>query len=115
MKNVYLAIKRLAETNSTKRFVFPMHLNPNARRPAEEILGGLGNVHLIDPLDYRDFVYMLALSVLVITDSGNSGRGTLVRNSCAVTRNSTERPEGIDAGVATLVGTDPETIFRGGK
>ncbi len=113
MRNVYNAVKRLAVEYPLKQFIFPMHLNPNARRPAEEILSESANVHLIAPLDYQDFVYMLATASLIITDSGGvQEEAPSFGTHVLVTRQSTERPEGIEAGVAVLVGTDEDEIVE---
>lgn len=115
MKNVYRAISRLATRYPETKFVFPMHLNPNARKPAEELLSGLPNVELIAPLDYQDFVYMLAKACLIISDSGGvQEEAPSFGTHVLVTRETTERPEGILAGVATLVGTNEEEIFEQG-
>lgn len=107
------AIKHLAERYADVDFVYPMHLNPNVRRPVIEILGdGVEkNVFLIEPLQYLPFVYMMQHSYLVLTDSGGvqeeaPGLGKPV----LVMRNTTERPEAVEAGTVRLVGTDQQKI-----
>ena len=96
-------------------FVYPMHLNPNVRKPVLEILGeGADNVFLIEPLDYLPFVYMMQHSTLILTDSGGvqeeaPGLGTPV----LVMRDTTERPEAVEAGTVLLVGTNREKIEQG--
>lgn len=110
------AIKHLAERYTDVDFVYPMHLNPNVRRPVIEILGdGVEkNVFLIEPLQYLPFVYMMQHSYLVLTDSGGvqeeaPGLGKPV----LVMRNTTERPEAVEAGTVRLVGTDQQKIEQG--
>ena len=113
------AIKRLAEQYPLNDFVFPMHLNPNVRKPIFEILGDtnqqvLSNIHLIEPLDYLPFVYLMNLSTIVLTDSGGiqeeaPGLGKPV----LVMRDTTERPEAVSAGTVKLVGTDYDKILEG--
>lgn len=110
------AIKHLAERYADVDFAYPMHLNPNVRRPVIEILGdGIEkNVFLIEPLQYLPFVYMMQHSYLVLTDSGGvqeeaPGLGKPV----LVMRNTTERPEAVEAGTVRLVGTDQQKIEQG--
>jgi len=91
--------------------VFPVHPNPHVRRAMEPILGGLANVALIDPLDYPHFVRLLAISDLVLTDSGGvQEEAPAFGKPVLVMRETTERPEGIEAGTAKLVGTDKARI-----
>ena len=113
--NICHAIKNLAEKNPDVDFVYPMHLNPNVRKPVLEILGkGESNVFLIEPLQYLPFVYMMEKSYLILTDSGGvqeeaPGLGKPV----LVMRDTTERPEAEDAGTVILVGTDQKKIEDG--
>lgn len=113
--NICYAIKNLAEKYSNVDFVYPMHLNPNVRKPVLEILGkGESNVFLIEPLQYLPFVYMMEKSYLILTDSGGvqeeaPGLGKPV----LVMRDTTERPEAVDAGTVILVGTDQKKIEDG--
>lgn len=110
--NICHAIKHLAEHYPEVDFVYPMHLNPNVRKPVLEILGeGAENVFLIEPLDYLPFVYMMQHSTLILTDSGGvqeeaPGLGKPV----LVMRDTTERPEALEAGTVLLVGTNREKI-----
>jgi UDP-N-acetylglucosamine 2-epimerase (non-hydrolysing) len=91
--------------------VFPVHPNPHVRSAMEPILGGLANVALIDPLDYPHFVRLLATSELVLTDSGGvQEEAPSLGKPVLVMRETTERPEGIEAGTARLVGTDKARI-----
>lgn len=113
--NICHAIKHLAEQYPDVDFVYPMHLNPNVRKPVLEILGeGAENVFLIEPLDYLPFVYMMQHSTLILTDSGGvqeeaPGLGKPV----LVMRDTTERPEAVEAGTVLLVGTNREKIEQG--
>lgn len=93
------------------QFVYPVHLNPNVRSPVYELLGGLPNVQLIDPLDYFSLVHLMKQSTLILTDSGGiQEEAPSLRVPVLVMREETERPEGIEAGVARLVGTDRDRI-----
>ena len=113
--NICHAIKNLATAYPNVDFVYPMHLNPNVRKPVLEILGeGADNVYLIEPLDYLPFVYMMQHSTLILTDSGGvqeeaPGLGKPV----LVMRDTTERPEAVEAGTVLLVGTNREKIEQG--
>ena len=113
--NICHAIKHLAKQYPMVDFVYPMHLNPNVRKPVLEILGeGAENVFLIEPLDYLPFVYMMQQSTLILTDSGGvqeeaPGLGKPV----LVMRDTTERPEAVEAGTVLLVGTNREKIEQG--
>ena len=113
--NICHAIKHLAEQYKNVDFVYPMHLNPNVRKPVLEILGEKAeNVFLIEPLDYLPFVYMMQYSTLILTDSGGvqeeaPGLGKPV----LVMRDTTERPEAVEAGTVLLVGTNREKIEHG--
>lgn len=113
--NICHAIKSLSQRYPEVDFVYPMHLNPNVRKPVMEILGGdEDNVFLIDPLQYLPFVYLMEQSYLILTDSGGiqeeaPGLGKPV----LVMRNTTERPEAVDAGTVLLVGADQDRIEKG--
>lgn len=113
--NICNAIKTLSDQHPEVDFVYPMHLNPNVRRPVLDILGkDCDNVFLINPLDYLEFVYMMKSSYLVLTDSGGvqeeaPGLGKPV----LVMRDTTERPEAVEAGTVKLVGTNKEMIIQG--
>lgn len=113
--NICHAIASLAEKYPNVDFVYPMHLNPNVRKPVLEILGkGLTNVFLIEPLQYLQFVFLMEKSYLVLTDSGGvqeeaPGLGKPV----LVMRDTTERPEAVEAGTVILVGADRARIEDG--
>ena len=108
------AIRDLARKYPDVDFVYPMHLNPNVRKPIREVFGEgkWDNLFFIEPLDYLDFVYLMSRSYLVLTDSGGiqeeaPGLGKPV----LVMRDTTERPEALEAGTVRLVGTDYERIM----
>lgn len=114
--NICHAIKNLAERYPDTDFVYPVHLNPNVRKPVFEILGDGAekNIFLIEPLQYLPFVYMMERSYLILTDSGGvqeeaPGLGKPV----LVMRNTTERPEAVEARTVLLVGTDRAKIEQG--
>lgn len=113
--NICHAIRSLSQRYPEVDFVYPVHLNPNVRKPVMEILGdGSENVFLIDPLQYLPFVYLMEQSYLILTDSGGiqeeaPGLGKPV----LVMRNTTERPEAVEAGTVLLVGADREKIEKG--
>lgn len=113
--NICHAIKDLSIAYPNVDFIYPMHLNPNVRKPVLEILGeSAENVFLIEPLDYLPFVYMMQHSTLILTDSGGvqeeaPGLGKPV----LVMRDTTERPEAVEAGTVLLVGTNREKIEQG--
>ncbi len=110
--NMCEAIKEIALRNPDFDLLYPVHLNPNVRKPVNEILGNIANIYLIEPLDYLPFIYLMEKSYLVLTDSGgvqeeapNLGKPVLVM------RDTTERPEAVDAGTVELVGTDKKLII----
>jgi len=106
------AFKSLAQRNPEVEFVFPVHLNPKVRQPVGEILSGLSNFHLVEPLDYLSFVWCMDRCYLIITDSGGiQEEAPSLGKPVLVTRDVTERHEGIAAGTAKLVGTDPDRII----
>lgn len=111
------AIQTLTQKYPEVDFVYPMHLNPNVRKPIHEVFGddlsNLGNMFFIEPLEYLSFVYLMEKSTIVLTDSGGiqeeaPGLGKPV----LVMRDTTERPEAVDAGTVKLVGTDYEKIIN---
>lgn len=111
------AIKALTEKYPDVDFVYPMHLNPNVRKPIHEVFGenlsSLGNMFFIEPLEYLSFVYLMEKSTIVLTDSGGiqeeaPGLGKPV----LVMRDTTERPEALEAGTVKLVGTDYDKIIK---
>lgn len=105
------AIRRLTEAYPMMSFVFPVHPNPSIRRPVFEYLKNIPNLLLTDPLDYPHFIWAMSKARLILTDSGGvQEEAPTLGIPVLVARNVTERQEGVEAGVATLVGTDEETI-----
>jgi len=106
------ALAVLAERNPGVEFVFPVHPNPRVRPVARQMLGGRANVHLVEPLDYPSFVWCMARASLIISDSGGvQEEAPSLGVPVLVARDVTERIEGIEAGMARLVGTDPRKII----
>ena len=104
------AIARVAKRDDVQ-VVYPMHMNPNVRKPVTDILGHLGNVHLIEPLDYLSFLYMMRRSFLIMTDSGGvQEEAPSLGKPVIVMRDTTERPEAVDAGTVILAGTETEAM-----
>ena len=107
------AIRAIAEKRRDVLIVYPVHLNPNVQSPVREILDGLPNVKLLAPLDYVSFVDCMQRASILLTDSGGvQEEGPSLGKPVLVMREVSERPEAITAGTASLVGTDPERIFR---
>ncbi len=110
MEDIVSAIRETALRKDVE-IIFPIHPNPNVVGPARAVLGGLANVHLIDPLDYACFIALLDASYLVLTDSGGiQEEAPALGKPVLVMRDKTERPEGVEAGTALLVGTKRERI-----
>src|SRR5699024_4149057 len=113
MEQMFRAIKRLVETHDDICVVYPVHLNPLVRQTASVILGGNDRIQLIEPLDVVDFHNFAARSHLILTDSGGvQEEAPSLGVPVLVLRDTTERPEGIEAGTLKLAGTDEETIFH---
>ena len=112
MENIFTAVRDIVEKYSDVEVVFPVHLNPKVREIANKILGQNAKIHLIDPLDYEPFTNLMARSHLVVTDSGGlQEEAPTLGKPVLVVREETERPEGIEAGTARLVGTNYQPIF----
>ncbi|MEL7708558.1 UDP-N-acetylglucosamine 2-epimerase (non-hydrolyzing) [Citromicrobium bathyomarinum] len=112
MRAVARAIRAIAERDDTA-VLFPVHLNPNVRATMHDELEGLDNVALLEPLDYPNFAALMQASTLMLTDSGGvQEEAPALGKPVLVMRATTERPEGVEAGTARLVGTDPEAIQR---
>lgn len=104
-------LKMIAE-NSDAQIVYPVHLNPNVQKPVKNILRNIKNVYLIEPLDYYTFVWLMNRSYLILTDSGGiQEEAPSLGKPVLIMRKKTERPEGIEAGSAKLIGTDRKSIF----
>lgn len=107
------AIVELAGLHRATQFIYPVHLNPNVQGPVHERLAGLENVHLVKPADYPEFVWLMDRAQVVLTDSGGvQEEAPSLGCAVLVTREKTERPEAVDAGLAELVGTNRELIVR---
>lgn len=105
------AIKELAALHPEMDIVYPVHLNPNVQKLVYELLSGLSNVYLISPLDYLPFIYAMQHSTLLLTDSGGvQEEAPSLGKPVLVMRDTTERPEAVEAGTVKLVGTDAEAI-----
>ncbi|MFY9824147.1 MAG: UDP-N-acetylglucosamine 2-epimerase (non-hydrolyzing) [Thermoanaerobaculia bacterium] len=112
LRAIFAALRRLAEAFPEVTWKYPVHRNPNVAGPAFEMLSGLANLELCEPLDYRELIALLARCRFVLTDSGGlQEEAPAFGKPVLVLRETTERPEGIEAGVARLVGTDPGRIF----
>lgn len=115
LREICLAIKDLSARfeSSGVHFVYPVHPNPNVRKPVKEILDGLSNVSLIEPLDYLSMVNIMKHSALILTDSGGiQEEAPTFGVPVLVMRQATERPEAVESGVARLVGTDRRRIVQ---
>ncbi|WP_417583104.1 non-hydrolyzing UDP-N-acetylglucosamine 2-epimerase [Pelagibacterium sp.] len=106
------ALARLAADIPDLDIVYPVHLNPNVREPVGRILGNVGNINLIEPLDYLPFVYLMTRSHLILTDSGGiQEEAPSLGRPVLVMRDTTERPEAVEAGTVRLVGTSEDVIY----
>lgn len=110
-RNICAALREIAKYDV--EIVYPVHLNPNVRKPVYEILGGYKNIHLNDPLSYPHFVWLMNKSYLILTDSGGiQEEAPSLGKPVLVMRDVTERVEGIDAGTAMLIGREKEVIVE---
>ena len=113
MRNMFKAIKRLLQEHDDIQVVYPMHMNPVVRETANDILGSDERIHLIEPLDMYDFHNFQAKSYMILTDSGGiQEEAPSLGKPVLVLRDTTERPEGIEAGTLKLAGTEEETIYQ---
>lgn len=112
MRGMFRAIKRITDEHADIKVVYPVHLNPVVRQAADEILGSTDRIRLIEPLDVVEFHNLLARSYLILTDSGGiQEEAPSLGKPVVVLRDTTERPEGIDAGTLKLAGTDESKIY----
>lgn len=112
-EQICMAIKELAKSFPDVDFVYPVHLNPNVREPVNKLLAHSSNIHLIEPLDYLPFVYLMGQSTIILTDSGGiQEEAPSLGKPVLVMRNTTERPEAVEAGTVKLVGTDRIKIYE---
>lgn len=109
--NICEALKEIALDHNDVQIIYPVHLNPNVKGPVYEILSGIENIQLIDPLAYPAFVWLMTQSYIIITDSGGvQEEAPSLGKPVLVMRDTTERPEAVDAGTVILVGTDEQKI-----
>lgn len=112
-KDLCTAIRRLAEEFTDTVFLYPVHLNPNVREPVNQILGSTSNVLLTEPAPYPEFVWLMDRAHLILTDSGGvQEEAPSLRKPILVMRETTERPEALEAGAVELVGTDCDRIIE---
>jgi UDP-N-acetylglucosamine 2-epimerase (non-hydrolysing) len=112
LQQICRAILRLAKRDDVQ-IVYPVHLNPNISETVHKLLGNKQNIYLLSPQDYLPFVYLMMSSYLILTDSGGiQEEAPTLGKPVLVVRNTTERPEGIDAGTAKLIGTDEQDIVE---
>lgn len=112
MRNVYKALRKVLETHADVEAIFPVHKNPKVREIVQEELGGLEKVHLIEPMDYEPFANLMGKVDIVLTDSGGiQEEAPALGKPVLVLRDTTERPEAVDAGTVKLVGTGYEDVL----
>lgn len=110
-EQICLALKELTAVHDDIEVIFPVHLNPNVQEPVKRFLGNLDRIHLIEPVDYLPFVYLMNRAYMIITDSGGvQEEAPSLGKPVLVMRETTERPEAVDAGTVILVGTDRQRI-----
>lgn len=113
MKHMFRAIRRVCDEHPDVKAIYPIHMNPVVRETADAILGDDERIHIIEPLDVLDFHNFLAQSFMILTDSGGiQEEAPSLGKPVLVMRDTTERPEGIEAGTLKLVGTEEETIYE---
>jgi UDP-N-acetylglucosamine 2-epimerase (non-hydrolysing) len=111
--NICEALKEIATTHPDVQIIYPVHLNPKVKEPVYRILSEVSNIHLIDPIAYPSFVWLMNQSYLIITDSGGvQEEAPSLGKPVLVMRDTTERPEAVDAGTVILVGTDKNKIVN---
>ena len=111
--NICKALKKIADNNHDVDIVYPVHLNPNVQKPVKNILSNSKNIYLINPLSYENFIYLMSKSYFIITDSGGvQEEAPSLGKPVLVMRNTTERPEAVEAGTVKLVGTNFEAIVN---
>ena len=110
--NICNAIKEIAKKHTDFDIVYPVHLNPNVKEPINNILSGIKNVYLIEPINYELFVYLMSKAYLILTDSGGiQEEAPSLGKPVLLMRDTTERPEAVEAGTVKLVGTNKKTII----
>lgn len=105
------ALKQIAKEHPSIQIIYPVHLNPNVQKPVNDILSGIGNIKLIEPQDYPNFIWLMDRAKIIITDSGGiQEEAPSLGKPVLVLRDTTERPEAVEAGTVLLVGTNQEKI-----
>lgn len=113
LKNIFSVIKKVVDEFDDIKIIYPIHMNPVIRKTANDILGGVDRVRIVEPLDVLDFHNFLARSYMVLTDSGGvQEEAPSLGKPVLVLRDTTERPEGVAAGTLKLVGTDKDNFYR---
>ena len=116
MRHVYQALRHLIDEFEDVEIVFPVHKNPKVREVVNQELGGLAKVHLVDPLDYEPFANLMHRSHLILTDSGGvQEEAPALGKPVLVLRDTTERPEAVEAGTVKLIGTDKDVVYKEAK
>ena len=116
MENMFRAIRKITEEYEDVKVIYPIHMNPKVREIADRILANTDKIHLIDPLDVLDFHNFMKASYLILTDSGGiQEEAPALGKPVLVMRDTTERPEGVEAGTLKLVGTSEESVYSNTK
>ncbi len=111
--NICKGLKEIALKNPNVNIIYPVHLNPNVQKPVNELLGDVKNIYLINPMQYESFIYLMDKSYFIITDSGGvQEEAPSLGKPVLVMRDTTERPEALEAGTVKLVGVDSELIIK---
>jgi UDP-N-acetylglucosamine 2-epimerase (non-hydrolysing) len=111
--NICEALKVLAKNNPDISILYPVHLNPNVKGPVNELLSNISNIKLVEPFQYEEFIYLMSKAYLILTDSGGiQEEAPSLGRPVLVMRNTTERPEAVEAGTVKLVGSDPGNIIK---
>jgi UDP-N-acetylglucosamine 2-epimerase (non-hydrolysing) len=111
--NICEALKVLANNNSDVNILYPVHLNPNVRKPVKELLSSVENIKLVEPFQYEEFVYLMSQSYLILTDSGGiQEEAPSLGKPVLVMRDTTERPEAVEIGTVKLVGSNRDNIIK---
>ena len=111
--NICEALKVLAENNLDINILYPVHLNPNVRKPVQELLSNIGNIKLVEPFQYEEFIYLMSKTYLILTDSGGiQEEAPSLGKPVLVMRDTTERPEAVKAGTVKLVGSNKDNIVK---
>jgi UDP-N-acetylglucosamine 2-epimerase (non-hydrolysing) len=111
--NICEALKILAKNNPDINILYPVHLNPNVRKPVNKLLSSVSNIKLVEPFQYEEFIYLMSESYLILTDSGGiQEEAPSLGKPVLVMRDTTERPEAVEAGTVKLVGSDQDNIIK---